>query len=70
MCLRGIQSRTLGSVEMIALYGVRCTFRVRAFHDIRNPHAAQIARIVKTPRSAVHTVRAPRSIGDAPAPEP
>ena len=58
MCLRGIQSRTLGSVEMIALYGVRCTFRVRAFHDIRNPHAAQIARIVKTQRSALDKLSA------------
>ena len=36
MSLRRIQSEPLDSFETIALYGLRCTFRVRAFHDIAN----------------------------------
>jgi hypothetical protein len=50
MCLRGIQSRTLGSVETIALYGVRCTFRVRAFHDIANTTHCLLSKLLTPAR--------------------
>ena len=60
MFLRRIRSGTLGSFETIALYGVRCTFRVCAFHDIRNPTHCVLSKLLTfagngTQRSYVET---------------